>query len=212
MPNIIQRIINMEKNSFKIVLIGDSGVGKTSIVHWFLGGGRLTDTFPTIGASYAIKEILIDEKKIRLSVWDTAGQERFRSVIKIYYRDTVGCLCTFALNDGDSFKHLNYWLGNYRDCCNNSNHEIILVANKADIPESKWATSRKEIESFAEKQNCKLMFTNCITGEGIAQLFELLGQYILQNGYIGINEIKKDNINVSWEANPLIEKFNTCVC
>ena len=177
----------MDKNVYKIVLIGDSGVGKSSIAYWLLQNRRCLDFSSTIGASFLAKELCVTIKNndgheentiINLHVWDTAGQERFRSIARMYYKNTAGCVCIFDLTSRESFINLNYWLRDYKENDYNSTTTIILIANKSDFPEENWKVSMKEIIDFANANDCSYFFTNCINGDGIQKAFKLLGKTI----------------------------------
>lgn len=93
----------------KLVLLGDSGVGKSSIVLRFVADNFKEDTDATIGASYMSKMLQIQEKAIKFNIWDTAGQERYRSLAKMYYRDAMVVLLVFALSEETSFDSLRHW-------------------------------------------------------------------------------------------------------
>ena len=181
-------------DALKIVLVGDAGVGKTSITYWLLKNKQYTDNCETIGAAFSTKEISMPinkagidyETKIKFNIWDTAGQEKYRSIAKIYYKNTVGCLCVFDLTNRDSFLHMDRWLNDYRE--NSMSYEsvetnfdniIIIVANKSDYPESKWAVTRNDIKNFAAKHKCLFTFTNCITGEGVHEAFSIMAKTII---------------------------------
>lgn len=200
----------MDKNSFKLVLIGDSGVGKSTIVQWLVLNKRTLDNCPTIGASYLTKEITLLENngnnlpvKIKYNIWDTAGQERFRSMVKLYYKNTHGCLCVFDLTNRESFINLSKWIADYKEYNENKNYVMMLVANKSDHAESKWQVTMNEIKDFAEKLNCNYMFTNGLDGSGIIEVFRELGKSIFKLNGITIQK------NYVTDENRPKELFNT---
>ena len=166
----------MDNGGYKIVLIGDSGVGKSSIVYWFLHGRAYPNISPTIGAAFASKDLTVDncdtgkKKRIKLNIWDTAGQERFRSITKMYYTSSLGCLVVFDVTDRDSFVNLSYWIN---DLKLNTNHTetIYIVANKIDIDQKYWKVSESEIKNFSNIHNYEYFFTSGLNGTGIEQLF-----------------------------------------
>ena len=98
-----------KKNFLKIVILGDSGVGKTTLLQQYLNGKVTGQSKPTIGADFSKKEILIDNTVVTLQIWDTAGQESFQSITKIFYRGAHAVLLTYDLTSMDSFMNLNHW-------------------------------------------------------------------------------------------------------
>ena len=108
-----------KEKSCKIVLLGESGVGKTSIIDRFLNGRFSPDISPSQGASYGTKTIDLDEtgeKKLKFDIWDTAGQEKFRSISKIFYRDADAVIFVYDITNKKSFEEIqNYWYKQVED-------------------------------------------------------------------------------------------------
>lgn len=154
----------------KIVIIGDSGVGKTSIVKYYLLNinKRLIsslshdDVEPTIGASYYT--INIDTTK--LQIWDTAGQERFKSICPIYYRGSNGCICVFDVTNRTSFDNVDEWITSFKQhTYTEAEYNILLLANKVDCDKSKWQVSPEDIRRKVKQLNCQCILTSTITME-----------------------------------------------
>lgn len=185
--------MNMYK--FKIVLIGDSGVGKTSIVCRFIYQRYNSETYPTIGAAFFIKTVNINNTNVTLKIWDSAGQERYRAITSIYFRDSLGCLCVFDVTNRHSFENLPDWLYDYRNNNNITNNIIIIVANKVDQPETKWKVTREEIAAFAEAEKCSLLYTNCVTGDNVDAAFEKLIAEIIK-----LNPSDRDDVIIRFPA------------
>lgn len=122
----------------KMLIIGDSGVGKTNILLRFCENNFLTSHLTTIGNSilnpgidFKIKTIEIDGKKIRMQIWDTAGQERFKTITQTYYKGAMGIIMTYAVNDRDTFAAIENWIKQIK--MHASDNVIrILVGNKSD--------------------------------------------------------------------------------
>ena len=155
---------------FKLIVIGDPGVGKTALVQ------QLTKKqFPhhyetTIGIDFATKTILIDDNMlIKSHIWDTAGQENFASIIASYYREVAGAMVVFDLTNAESFDHCAFWLSEL-DKKKRSEKDIsmILIGNKMD--ESNRQVSKEEAEKYAKDHNMMYMETSAKTGEN-AELF-----------------------------------------
>lgn len=96
--------------SVKVLMLGDAGVGKTSLTSRFADGSFITQYISTIGVDFKTKMIKLEDKKIKYQVWDTAGQERFRSIAKAYYRGVQGILLAFSVTDRQSFENIEEWM------------------------------------------------------------------------------------------------------
>lgn len=94
---------------FKVIIVGDSGVGKTNILTKFTDNIFRDESKPTIGVELAIKTFIIDKMIIKTQIWDTAGQERFRAITAAYYRSALGVIIAFDLTSNRSFEHLRNW-------------------------------------------------------------------------------------------------------
>lgn len=168
----------MNYKNNKIVIIGDTGVGKSTMMGWVTNNRYLDRLEPTIGASFCIKKFDVGYNTIGLNIWDTAGQERYRSIVGLYYKDTVGCLCVFDVTNHESFRNLDYWLSEYQNSLPDKNHIIILVANKCDNHRDKWCVDNFDIEEYAAKNGFELIYTDCISGKNVILAFEKLAESI----------------------------------
>lgn len=117
---------------FKIVLIGDCGAGKTSVVQRFKTGNFVERHGNTIGVDFSMKSLIIDNKKIKLQIWDTAGQERFRTITQSYYRSANGVIIVYDITKRSSFMNLQRWIEEVRRYTA-SNVLLILIGNKCDL-------------------------------------------------------------------------------
>ncbi|KAJ3223487.1 Ras- protein Rab-11B [Clydaea vesicula] len=113
---------------FKVVLIGDSGVGKSNLLSRFTRGEFSLDSKSTIGVEFATRSIQVDTKTIKAQIWDTAGQERYRAITSAYYRGAVGALLVYDIAKHPSYENVNRWLKELRDHAD-SNIVIMLVAD-----------------------------------------------------------------------------------
>jgi len=157
----------------KVILVGDTGVGKTTILSYSIHQ-KLVNLQSTVGANFWCKSVNLDDKIVKLHIWDTAGQERFRSIVKLYYSNANACVCVFDLTNYTSFKSLTFWINEYIDTSKNNN--ILIVANKSDLPTSKWEVTIEDIKKISAKHNCEYLFTECITGTNIEAIFEKIGK------------------------------------
>lgn len=133
---------------FKIVLIGDAGVGKTCIVQRFKTGTWLETQGSTIGVDFCMKTVELDGKKIKLQVWDTAGQERFRTITQSYYRSANGVLCAFDVTQEGSFKNVSHWMEDIQKYCAPDVTKI-LIGNKTDLKDAR-AVDANDAQSISE--------------------------------------------------------------
>ena len=188
----------------KVVLLGESGVGKTCIIARFINNTFEENLISTTGASYAGKTMTFDEyqgKSIKFEIWDTAGQEKYRSLTKIFIKDAKMALLVYAIDDENSFKDLDMWLNIVKDI-NNEDITLGIAANKADLYEKAKVTDEQG-KKYAEKIGASWSSTSALLDDnGIDGLVdELLEKYLESNmtggkenrGMTLINKIPEDN-------------------
>ena len=121
---------------FKVLLIGNSSVGKSSLLLRFVDN-QWNDLFvPTIGVDFKIRTMEIDNKNVKLQIWDTAGQERFKNITASYYRGAHGIFVVYDISDTESFKNINNWLIEIEKNANKNVYKI-LVGNKCDLEDKR---------------------------------------------------------------------------
>jgi len=131
----------------KVVLLGDGGVGKSSLMQRFVSNKFDSAPFHTIGVEFLNKDIEVDHEKYTLQIWDTAGQERFKSLRTPFYRGSDCCLLTFALDDEQSFRNLAIWKKEflyYADIADSDNFPFVVLGNKVDVDHQVEANTVKE--------------------------------------------------------------------
>jgi Ras-related protein Rab-1A len=154
---------------FKVLLIGDSGVGKTSILNRFIDD-KFNETFvSTIGVDFKAKSIALEGKITKLQIWDTAGQERFKTITSSYYRGSHGVVIIFDVTNRKSFENIKMWLNEIRLHCDNGTKKI-LVGSKTDL-EDKIEVSCSEALSFANRHNMKYVETSAKESKNIELAF-----------------------------------------
>lgn len=195
------------KKGDKIVIIGDSFVGKTSIINCLIMG-TLTDTKPTIGSQHH-KFVFFNKenREINLDIWDTAGQERFRSVIPMYYKGAKAILVVFDITNRESFEGAKKWIEEIEQ--NNKGTLIFLVANKIDLIE-KRTTSEEMIKEYSEKKKIEFLECSAKDNLNVKEIFELVGNKIpnvIEN--VNRNDNKNNNRDLN-EINEINNKGNCC--
>ena len=169
-------------DNYKIVLIGDINVGKTSILSRFRYGSFESDYMPTLGIDFFSKNLFFEDKTIRLILWDTAGQERFRSLIPSYLKNADCIIIVFDITNKESFLSLNKWL---TDAKNNASENTIYVicGNKIDLKERR-TVNENEINEYIEK-NTGVIYMECSAknGQGIKDLFNVIAKNLGENNF-----------------------------
>ena len=117
---------------FKIVLVGDSGVGKSCLLSRFAWDQFAVDSKSTIGVEFATKSLEIGSQIVKVQVWDTAGQERYRAITTAYYRDAVGAIVVYDITKEETYNNVVRWVKDVRNNTNNRDIAIMLVGNKCD--------------------------------------------------------------------------------
>lgn len=157
---------------FKLIIVGDSGVGKTNILTKFTENTFREDSKPTIGVELAIKTFLIDKIVVKTQIWDTAGQERFRAITAAYYRKALGVIMVFDLTSSRSFEHLHNWYKEL-DKYGEPNTIVLLVGNKSDLQQQREVPIDM-VEDFLQEKKCLYLETSAATGDNIEEAFNKL--------------------------------------
>ncbi|KAF2365811.1 Small GTP-binding protein domain [Trinorchestia longiramus] len=159
---------------FKVMLVGDSGVGKTCLVTRFRDGVYLAGNFiATIGVDYRNKTVRVDGSAVRLQVWDTAGQDRFRGLGWTQYKDVHAVMILYDVSNRDSFNRVRNWVAEARRF-GKKNHVILLVGNKCDCSESKRPVSKQEGALVARELGLYFLETSAKTGENVELAFKAI--------------------------------------
>ena len=157
---------------FKLVLIGDSGVGKTNILSRYLTNQFSASTQPTVGVEFGSKIIKKGEKLIKLQIWDTAGQERYKSITSAYYKGAKGAFVVYDISRKSTFDNVDKWINELK---NNGSEDvfILLVGNKSDLNDQR-EISEEEVKKKAEVYNIAFCETSALKGNNIEFAFESL--------------------------------------
>ena len=178
---------------FKLVLIGDSGVGKTNILSRYISNEFSLSSQPTVGVEFGSKIIKKNGKVIKLQIWDTAGQERYKSITSAYYKGSKGAFVVYDITRKTTYDNIDKWIGELKT--NGSEDVLImLVGNKSDL-EDKREVITEEVEKKAQEQKLAFCETSALNGKNVEYAFENLINEILK-------KVEKDKIN---EAKQLSE-------
>ncbi|XP_058201236.1 ras-related protein RABA1f-like [Rhododendron vialii] len=160
---------------FKVVLIGDSGVGKSNLLSRFTRNEFSVESKSTIGVEFATRSIHVDDKIVKAQIWDTAGQERYRAITSAYYRGAVGALLVYDVTRHVTFENVERWLKELR-AHTDANIVIMLVGNKADLCHLR-AVSTEDARAFSERENNYFMETSALEALNVDSAFtEVLAQ------------------------------------
>jgi len=154
---------------FKIVLVGDSGVGKSNLLSRFTRNEFCLESKSTIGVEFATRTVELQGKVVKAQIWDTAGQERYRAITSAYYRGAVGALLVYDITATDTFQNIEKWLSELRDHAD-ANIVIMLVGNKCDL-EHLRTTSEKIAKDFAIGQGLLFIETSALDSTNVEQAF-----------------------------------------
>lgn len=157
---------------FKIVLIGDSGVGKSNLLSRFTTDEFNIESKSTIGVEFATRTIEVEGKKIKAQIWDTAGQERYRAITSAYYRGAVGALIVYDISKSSSYENCNHWLTELRENADD-NVAVGLIGNKSDLAHLR-AVPTDEAKNFASENQLLFTETSALNSENVDQAFREL--------------------------------------
>uniref|UniRef100_A0A8C1WUZ7 small monomeric GTPase n=1 Tax=Cyprinus carpio TaxID=7962 RepID=A0A8C1WUZ7_CYPCA len=157
---------------FKVVLIGDSGVGKSNLLSRFTRNEFNLESKSTIGVEFATRSIQVDGKTVKAQIWDTAGQERYRAITSAYYRGAVGALLVYDIAKHLTYENVERWLKELRDHAD-SNIVIMLVGNKSDLRHLR-AVPTDEARAFAEKNGLSFLETSALDSTNVETAFQTI--------------------------------------
>ena len=202
---------NNSNYSFKVLIVGDAGVGKTQIVSRYEKDVFGKEYEPTDSVDYSYKLIKHKTKNIQLQVWDTAGQDSYRSIIKDYYKNSNLIAFVYDITSKDSFKSISdYWVKDVKT--QNENAKFLLVGNKYDLAEERRTVTEEEAKQYAENNGMKFFEVSAKTGDGINDMFNYIISELLKEKEPGLfdNQYKND-IKIN-KTSCLNEYCSCCPC
>jgi len=167
----------------KLLLLGDSAVGKSSLLMRFCEARFDQNFVLTIGVDFKVKQVERNGKKLKLQVWDTAGQERFRTITPAYYRAAMGVVITYDITDPATFENIRYWVKQL-DENGDSKVQKILVGNKCDLAEERKVAT-EDGEALASEYNMSFFETSAKTGQSVDDAFLRITDQVVEKRYAG---------------------------
>ena len=196
---------------YKIIIIGDSGVGKSNILTRYLKNEFKIDSKSTVGVEFGSKKLTIKGTKIKCQIWDTAGEERYRSITSTYYKGSKGCFLVYDITSESSFENIDKWYGEIKKAAD-KNISVILVGNKCDLEQERQVPAEKG-EQKAKTLNCPFFETSALAGIQIERAFTTMVENIhdaSNNTDTGSDGEDYDIIKNPGEATDLNEKKKGC--
>ena len=184
-----------EEPKIKIVLVGESGVGKTNLIRVINDEPFEKSANSTISSSYYEKEIIINNKRYCYSLWDTVGQEVYRSLNQMYLKDAKIVLVVFALNNKISYQETNFWINSTKEALEEGKYIMALVANKSDLYNEQEVTD-EEVKKRADELNIDFVLTSAAEDAvGFRQFLEELIKKFINNIGFDLGKDKTFNLN-----------------
>ena len=198
----------MEKESydllFKLILIGDSCVGKSNILLKYLKNEFDPNSRATVGVEFGTKNILINNKKIKIQIWDTAGEERYRSITSAYYKGAKGAFIVYDITRKSTFDNIDKWISDLK-LNGDQNICIVILGNKSDL-DDKREISKEEGIKKSEMYKTAFLETSALSGDNIGKAFDEIIEQIVQSNK---NFFQGDNKKVIDKGVNLNEKNNS---
>ena len=176
-----------EDYKIKIIVVGDSGVGKTNLINRFASDKFDTNSKATIGVEFVYKTLKINKEIIKVEVWDTPGQERYRSITSSYYKGANGAIIVYDLTDEESFKNVESWMNEVIKK-GKKNMQFLLVGNKKDLINDRVVTEQKGIDK-AKELNMNLFEASALEKDNVNEAFNFLIKEIY------LSTLKEKNIS-----------------
>ncbi|KAL3231682.1 Ypt/Rab-type GTPase YPT7 [Nakaseomyces bracarensis] len=208
-------MISRKKNILKVIILGDSGVGKTSLMHRYVNDKYSQQYKATIGADFLTKEVELDGDKVAtMQVWDTAGQERFQSLGVAFYRGADCCVLVYDVTNAKSFENIKSWKDEFLVHANVSTPEtfpFVILGNKVDVEDSKRVVSEKAAQELAKSLgDIPLFLTSAKNAINVDTAFEEIAKNALQqnqNDASAFEDDFNDAINIQLDGEP-----SSCSC
>lgn len=192
----------------QLLIIGDSTVGKTSILSRFTEGTFSPNYLATVGLDFFTKDEYFNNKIVRIKIWDTAGQERYKALTQGFFRNAHGILIVFDVTNSETFDNLKYWVQSiHTHLGEKGNVKVIIIGNKIDLPRE---VKKEDAEKYAEENGYKYFETSALNGEGIEESIKYLVQQVLDSQVKNQETNDNNKIKISKDDNPKEKKKCNC--
>ena len=162
----------------KVILIGDSGVGKTNIMSKFLKNQFMENSKATVGVEFGSKLFIHENHKIKAQIWDTAGQEKYKAITGAYYKGSKGALVIYDITRKETFANIEKWVNDLKTA-GDPKITIIIIGNKSDLADKRQIT-KEEGEEKAKSFGCAFLETSAFNGENIDKAFDIMVKEIYE--------------------------------
>ena len=190
---------------FKIILVGDTSVGKTNIINKYIKNEFREDFYATIGVEFSHKKFVVENRKIKAQIWDTAGQERYKAITRAYYKGAKGAFIVYDITRKETFDDVDKWRNELISSCNQE-ITVMLIGNKCDL-EDQREISKEQGEEKAKSFGFSFLETSALSGENLEKGFQMLIEEIYQK--YKVEQSKNDEFNLNSGAEEIkIGKMN----
>ena len=207
-----ENISNFEKEYYKLklIVIGDSGVGKTNIIKRYISNTFTIDTKSTVGVEFFTKTFKINDDILKLEIWDTAGQERYKAITSAYYRGSSGALIVYDITRIETYNNVEIWIKDLKEKVEGS-LKLLLIGNKSDKKDERKMSIETALHK-ARQLNIPLMETSAYNSTNIKKAFETILKEMYKDFKKGKVNYKKEKTNKSEGVNLEVEdqKENKC--
>jgi small GTP-binding protein len=193
LSNLCQQMAMTDPRSFKVVLLGNSGAGKTSLLQYALKSAPFASPQPTIGCNCSLLVVETATEAVSLSIWDTAGQELYRSIVPIYVRDAAAGILVYDVTDPRSFQSLQHWTTVLQE---EANVLVYIAGNKVDL-EDRATVSVEQARPFADKIGAKLFQVSAADGTGVSVLFKQVATDVAEHGKRAVFSVHSGDVSRS---------------
>lgn len=181
-------------HNYKIIIVGKSSVGKSSLILKFTDDKFTENYLTTIGVDFKFKSFKLKDEAFKLQIWDTAGQERYKTISKTFYRVAHAAIIVFDITSRNSFENMaNMWFPEVENNCDRD--VIVIIGNKSDM-ESQREVSFQEANDFAMKHNCSYFETSAKSGSNVEKVFFEITEVIYAKERMKTNTNKEEKLNL----------------
>ena len=171
---------------FKIVLVGDSSVGKTNIMGKYLKNEFREDSKSTVGVEFGSKEFVIENHTVRVQIWDTAGQERYKAITSAYYKGAKGAFIVYDITRKGTFESVDKWVSDLKASADKK-ITLLLIGNKCDLEDQRQIT-KEEAEQKAKSFEVAYLETSALSGENLEKAFEMLVNEVYKKCHLDMED------------------------